>query len=91
MPRTYISRRLIKRAMEGKFETFGELAEAAGISTTTMSTATDSYNWTSKTLDSIATALGVPSRSLLLEDPTEVEHAPIKQRGRNADAPVLAT
>jgi len=87
MDRIIISKLLIKRAMQGKFSTFGELANAAGISTTTMTKATDSYNWSSNTLHAIAGALGVSPLSLLIEDPTPV-NSPL-QRGGYASAYVL--
>lgn len=71
MLKTRIDRYAIKVAMRGKFDTFGELAKAAGISTTTMTKATDSNNWRSDTLDSIANALSVTPKSLLSEEEVE--------------------
>jgi len=69
--RTRIDRFKIKRAMQGKFATQEELAIAANLSTTTLSTATDSYAWRASTLDAIANALGVASLTLLTVDEVE--------------------
>jgi len=69
--RTRIDRFKIKRAMQGKFATQEELAAAAHLSTTTLSTATDSYAWRASTLDAIANTLGVASLTLLTVDEIE--------------------
>lgn len=63
-----IDRYKIKKLMAGKFTTFGELAAAASISTTTMTKATDSRKWRSDTLESIAVALGCSPLDILTVD-----------------------
>jgi len=65
MLKTRIDRFLVRKAMRGRYSTFGELAKAASISTTTMTKATDSNEWRSSTLDAIADALGVSPLTLL--------------------------
>jgi hypothetical protein len=83
--KTRIDRFKIKRAMQGKFATQEELAIAANLSTTTLSTATDSYAWRASTLDAIANALGVASLTLLTVD--EVEETKDSLGQHTNDAP----
>ncbi len=103
MLKTRIDRYLVKKAMQGRYSTFGELAKAASISTTTMTKATDSNEWRSSTLDAIADALGVSPLTLLAVEEVTVERQPAvaapapkasdaaRQTQRGALAPPAAT
>jgi DNA-binding Xre family transcriptional regulator len=75
MQRVRIDRYKIKKAMVGKFSTFGELAAAAKISTTTMTKATDSYEWRASTLVGIAHALGCSPLDIQTVDEVEEEQS----------------
>lgn len=72
MKRTRIDRFKVKKEMDKrKFGAFQDLADAAGISPTTLYSVLDSYSWRAATLDAIAHALDVPSISLLTIDDTD--------------------
>ena len=88
--RTRIDRFKSKRAMQGRFATQEELAIAANLSTTTLSTATDSYAWRASTLDAIANALGVASLTLLTVDEVEATKGGLGQH-TNGALPASAT
>ena len=83
MLKTRIDRFLVRKAMRGRYSTFGELAKAASISTTTMTKATDSNEWRSSTLDAIADALGVSPLTLLAVE----EVAAVRQAHRPLPEP----
>lgn len=71
MNKIVIAKAQVYRAMRGRYSTFGALADAAGISTTTMTKTVDSYNWKSKTLFALAEALDVEPMTLLEEIPEQ--------------------
>lgn len=69
MKKIVIAKAQVYRAMRGKYSTFGALAAAAGISTTTMTKTVNSYTWKSQTLFALAKALEVEPMTLLEEIP----------------------
>lgn len=68
MQKIRIDRYKIKMKMDGKFDTFGDLAKAANISSTTMTKATNSYEWRASTLMALADALGCSPLDILHVD-----------------------
>lgn len=90
MQKTRIDRFKLKQAMRGRYSTLEDLANAAHISPTTLSTGTDSYAWRSSTLDAIANALGISPLSLLTVDDADQSPASQPTQAEQA-APSTAT
>jgi DNA-binding Xre family transcriptional regulator len=76
MVRARIDRYKVRQLMKGRYDKLEDLAAAARISPTTVSTGTDSYSWRSSTLDAIANALGCSPLDILTVDEVNVLHSP---------------
>lgn len=71
-------KKVAMRMLSSDIESYNDLARRAGLGQNTLSRVLDSYNWSSRTLDAMARALGCKSTDLLTVDCDPKAPAPLR-------------